>query len=224
MKRMMTALLLVSLLLVLGSASAFADKPLPTPPEFRTAVHNFDLGCGMATASTTALFRYEVCECIGPCTSPGKLVACDLLDAVIAPGDVGKIIRWSERMPAFAPITTRLTDGNDSFIDYGYGSTTFPACATGMEEIDYFRGQAGANGIDLAGATISSISLQFSTISIQQSPAFPWTDLRFVGNVSYNRPATREACINGGWQTVVRSNGTTFKNQGDCVSFVNTGK
>src|SRR6476661_5468348 len=31
-------------------------------------------------------------------------------------------------------------------------------------------------------------------------------------------------CKKGGWQTMRRADGSTFKNQGDCVSYVNTGK
>jgi len=31
-------------------------------------------------------------------------------------------------------------------------------------------------------------------------------------------------CKKGGWQTMSRADGTPFKNQGDCVSYVNTGK
>jgi hypothetical protein len=34
----------------------------------------------------------------------------------------------------------------------------------------------------------------------------------------------KDSCKNQGWQTLVRSNGTGFKNQGDCVSYVQTGK
>jgi hypothetical protein len=36
-----------------------------------------------------------------------------------------------------------------------------------------------------------------------------------------NVPATEAQCKNGGWTRTVRSNGTTFKNQGDCVQYVN---
>lgn len=39
-----------------------------------------------------------------------------------------------------------------------------------------------------------------------------------------NVPTTKDQCKNGGWMTSVRSNGTTFKNQGDCVSYTNNGK
>ncbi|HMG72374.1 MAG TPA: hypothetical protein VK582_02650 [Pyrinomonadaceae bacterium] len=34
----------------------------------------------------------------------------------------------------------------------------------------------------------------------------------------------KDQCKNGGWQTLFRANGTTFKNQGDCIQYVNTGK
>lgn len=40
----------------------------------------------------------------------------------------------------------------------------------------------------------------------------------------YRVATTREACKNGGWQTVKRANGDSFKNQGDCIQYVNTGK
>ena len=37
-------------------------------------------------------------------------------------------------------------------------------------------------------------------------------------------PATVADCKNGAWQNLVRANFTTFKNQGACVSYVQTGK
>lgn len=35
---------------------------------------------------------------------------------------------------------------------------------------------------------------------------------------------TANQCKNNGWQTLSRANGTSFKNQGDCIQYVNTGK
>jgi hypothetical protein len=32
------------------------------------------------------------------------------------------------------------------------------------------------------------------------------------------------ACKNGGWQFLQRADGTTFRNQGDCVSYTNNGR
>ncbi len=34
----------------------------------------------------------------------------------------------------------------------------------------------------------------------------------------------KDQCKNGGWQTLSRSDGSSFKNQGDCIQYVNTGK
>jgi probable HAF family extracellular repeat protein len=37
-------------------------------------------------------------------------------------------------------------------------------------------------------------------------------------------PQTKDDCRNDGWRNLSRRDGTTFKNQGDCVSYVNTGR
>lgn len=49
------------------------------------------------------------------------------------------------------------------------------------------------------------------------------------GSVTYNfeqyaTPSSKESCKNGGWQTLTRADGSAFKNQGDCVSYVNNGR
>ncbi len=35
---------------------------------------------------------------------------------------------------------------------------------------------------------------------------------------------TKNDCKNGGWKDLERTNGSSFKNQGDCIQFMNTGK
>lgn len=37
-------------------------------------------------------------------------------------------------------------------------------------------------------------------------------------------PAVADDCKNGGWQVVSRPDGSSFRNQGDCIQFVNTGR
>jgi hypothetical protein len=37
-------------------------------------------------------------------------------------------------------------------------------------------------------------------------------------------PLSKDDCKDGGWRDLVRADGSAFKNQGDCVSYVNTGK
>lgn len=37
-------------------------------------------------------------------------------------------------------------------------------------------------------------------------------------------PKSKDACKDGGWQSVYRADYSVFKNQGDCIQYVNTGK
>ena len=39
-----------------------------------------------------------------------------------------------------------------------------------------------------------------------------------------NVPTKARQCKKGGWRTLTRADGTTFKNQGDCIQYVKTGK
>lgn len=40
----------------------------------------------------------------------------------------------------------------------------------------------------------------------------------------YVEATAKDQCKDGGWKDVKRANGSSFKNQGDCVQYVNTGK
>lgn len=41
---------------------------------------------------------------------------------------------------------------------------------------------------------------------------------------AFTVPASRDACKADGWKTLSRADGSPFKNQGDCIQYVNTGK
>jgi hypothetical protein len=48
-----------------------------------------------------------------------------------------------------------------------------------------------------------------------------------IDNLSYvssRPPTTGNQCKNGGWQNLTRADNSTFKNQGDCIQYVNAGK
>lgn len=45
-----------------------------------------------------------------------------------------------------------------------------------------------------------------------------------VSAVVSDPPADKQACKEDGWQTLTRADGSTFKNQGNCIQYVNTGK
>ncbi len=56
-----------------------------------------------------------------------------------------------------------------------------------------------------------------------------YTDLVNFNGTSYDfEPfqvaSTKDQCKNGGYSTVNRADGSSFKNQGDCIQYVNTGK
>lgn len=65
------------------------------------------------------------------------------------------------------------------------------------------------------GARVSPLVL-FAPWRIAPAP-----DGQCTGN---NVPTAESQCKQGGWTRAVRPDGSTFKNQGDCVQFVNTGK
>lgn len=41
--------------------------------------------------------------------------------------------------------------------------------------------------------------------------------------VQYRVPLTKDDCKNGGWQSLTRADGSAFRNQGDCIQYVNNG-
>ena len=48
-----------------------------------------------------------------------------------------------------------------------------------------------------------------------------------IDGLSYSSsrpPASANLRKNDGWKNVTRADGSTFKNQGDCIQYVNTGK
>lgn len=47
---------------------------------------------------------------------------------------------------------------------------------------------------------------------------------QFTIKSASNPPHSKDDCKNGGWRVHTRADGTPFKNQGDCIQYVNTGK
>jgi hypothetical protein len=50
------------------------------------------------------------------------------------------------------------------------------------------------------------------------------TDLWFQEGLRNSTPLTRAYCQNNLWQHVTRTDGSAFKDQGDCIQYVNTGR
>jgi hypothetical protein len=88
---------------------------------------------------------------------------------------------------------------NDTYANYTYGSSY---CDGGTGGTGTFRLDAAQGSCNWTGYQ-PSISVQAQYI---------------------NTPPNKDACKDGGWQNYTRADGSTFKNQGDCIQYVNTGK
>ena len=87
-----------------------------------------------------------------------------------------------------------------------------------------------ANGLALNTWTLSDLTDVIGTtvgghrygwFVIQE---FPFLAIDNVNLLSVNEATTVAACKNGGWQSLTRTDGSIFKNQGDCIQYVNIGK
>lgn len=71
----------------------------------------------------------------------------------------------------------------------------------------------------MVGAAVSDTYSGGAAISLGQR--YTNSDLWFREGILVSIATTREDCKNGGWQQLTRADGTMFKNQGDCIKFVN---
>ena len=83
--------------------------------------------------------------------------------------------------------------------------------------------------IDQASVGSASGDFAFDTVMLLVSGpggapncTFYFDDFRFTPPVTV--PKAKDECKDGGWQHLSRADGSSFKNQGACVSYVNTGK
>lgn len=72
---------------------------------------------------------------------------------------------------------------------------------------------------DVIGTTVGGH--RYGWFDFQQ---FPILAIDNVSLLSVNQAGNVSACKNDGWQNLTRNDGSTFKNQGDCIQYVNTGK
>ena len=52
----------------------------------------------------------------------------------------------------------------------------------------------------------------------------PWLNAPAPGGNCFPVATTADQCKKGGWTMTIRADGSSFKNQGDCIQYVNTGK
>ena len=95
---------------------------------------------------------------------------------------------------------------------------------------------AGAGGAPFYSLTAlktacpNAVVVQFGVNIGSNNPSYDVeTDLVNFNGTTYDfEPyavaSSKDQCKGNGWQSVKRANGTSFKNQGDCIQYVNTGK
>jgi hypothetical protein len=74
-------------------------------------------------------------------------------------------------------------------------------------------------------ADVSAFAGQTVRISIDMIVYRFYLDAAFDNfKVDLRVAASKNDCKNGGWKSVFRADGSAFKNQGDCIQYVNTGR
>jgi hypothetical protein len=80
------------------------------------------------------------------------------------------------------------------------------------QQILYFSIQTASSAVGFTGQ-VDGLRIQLSDGSVAAINFEPFLV-----------PTDKDSCKNGGWMNLDRPDGSTFKNQGDCIQYVNTGK
>jgi hypothetical protein len=177
----------------------------------------------------TILMQFGIWLCALPPDTPVTcLVAPDHLDfSPITAAGAGSTIWTDSHSRNFDHIVGEITDGNSDVMSV---ASDILGWAFNKPEPEFFGAQAGPNGIDLAGYAISRIGFRVDDVSLVSPGGDPngngiWTDWRIRGTFLFEGTlASKDVCKNGGWQRLHRPDGTSFRNEGDCIQFFNTGK
>lgn len=128
-----------------------------------------------------------------------------------------------ESNPSFA--TAEVHNNNFNLTTASFGIALHPALVASHGHLgsvdgacNWWNSVTGPTAASNPGGTGTKVG---SNVSYE-----PWLIAPAPGGacIGGNVPTTKDQCKNGGWATSVRADGSTFKNQGDCIQYVNTGK
>jgi hypothetical protein len=134
----------------------------------------------------------------------------------------------SRAVPHTIKLTIDFVDGPRNDVVNVYVDGTLRKTGTTWE--DYFRwcaesgGGTGLSNFDQSRTVDSQI---FQARAGGGACASCSGNGFLIDNLSYSSsrpPTSANQCKNGGWESLSRTDGSTFKNQGDCIQYVNTGK
>lgn len=127
----------------------------------------------------------------------------------------------SRIVPHTIKITMDLLEGPSNDIVKVYVDGSLRHTGTSWENYFRYDSEAAAHG----GKPPVVNRILFRTGG---APAPATAGLGFViDNLSlgtFTVAIAKDACKHGGWQSLSRADGSSFKNQGDCIQYVNTGK
>jgi hypothetical protein len=151
----------------------------------------------------------------------GIRIECPVLDAPLIENDFTALTSPTD----VAAIWFANANGNSA--DCSGNTFNLPISAFGVKIVTFTNSVGPMNGgcswwgsSDGPGPVGSGHGAQVSP-NISYAPWRIAPDGDCIGN---NTPLTTADCKKGGWITHVRADGTTFKSQGDCMQYVNTGK
>jgi hypothetical protein len=113
---------------------------------------------------------------------------------------------WNAGTPAYTTVPRTL----------GWHELTIQVTLTGVNFL------IDGNTVGVANGAFSFDEVRLLVSGPGETGTFYFDDFSFTP--PFTVPATKNDCKDGGWQHLSTSDGTPFKNQGACVSYVNTGK
>jgi hypothetical protein len=151
--------------------------------------------------------------------TPGVIVENNDISNLTAGSSTDRIAVWFENEDS--SFSTGLVHNNNLDVTaLAFGVAVHPALAGGPLDgtCNWWGSATGPTAASNPGGSGSQVS---ANVTYK-----PWLISPAPGGacIGGNVPTNKDQCKDGGWQTHVRANGTTFKNQGDCIQYVNTGK
>jgi hypothetical protein len=136
-----------------------------------------------------------------------------------APG-IDQTAVWLEANPSFD--TVKVHGNNFNLTAASFGVAVHPALSAAFPNANvdatcnWWNSATGPTAASNPGGTGTKVGPNV-TYS-------PWLTAPAPGGACFSVPTTANQCKGGGWMSKIRADGSTFKNQGDCIQYVNTGK
>ena len=131
-------------------------------------------------------------------------------------GSTDRIAVWFESNPSFASAEVH---GNNFMLTAGSaGIAVHPSLSGGS-----VNGTCNWWNVPTGPTTVTNPAGTGARVTDKVTYS-PWLTSAAPGGSCYAPVTTAVQCKSGGWMTKIRGDGSTFKNQGDCIQYVNTGK